>query len=105
MADGRRIDVQGKRYAPSNRVRELVIYAVDGTTRAYHRCEQAPIITTSSFTPAAQRANPELDHPLRQCSSVGAASAEPTCVGEITPPHDGRNDMDADQSPDSSHTA
>ncbi|ARF53841.1 restriction endonuclease [Streptomyces gilvosporeus] len=65
LTDGRRIAVQCKRYAPSNRVGAPVIYAVNGTYRAYHRCDQALIITTSSFTPAAQRANAELDHPLR----------------------------------------
>ncbi|TJZ57562.1 restriction endonuclease [Streptomyces piniterrae] len=38
-------------------------------TRAAYRCagglHQALIVTTSSFTPDAQRANAELDHPLR----------------------------------------
>ncbi|MGX1850673.1 restriction endonuclease [Streptomyces sp. NBC_01456] len=65
LTDGRRIAVQCKRYAPSNRVGAPVIYAVNGTYRAYHRCDQALIVTTSTFTPAAQRANAELDHPLR----------------------------------------
>ncbi|MFD5395310.1 restriction endonuclease [Streptomyces sp. NPDC127097] len=65
LNDGRRIAVQCKRYAPSNRVGAPVIYAVNGTYRAYHRCDQALIVTTSSFTPDAQRANAELDHPLR----------------------------------------
>jgi restriction system protein len=65
LTDGRRIAIQCKRYAPSNRVGAPVIYAVNGTYRAYHRCDQALIITTSSFTPDAQRANAELDHPLR----------------------------------------
>ncbi|MFH8569300.1 restriction endonuclease [Streptomyces sp. NPDC017993] len=64
LTDGRRIAVQCKRYAPSNRVGAPVIYAVNGTYRAYHRCDQALIVTTSTFTPAAQRANAELDHPL-----------------------------------------
>ncbi|WP_407285810.1 restriction endonuclease [Streptomyces sp. BP-8] len=81
MTDGRRIDVQGKRYAPSNRVRELVIYSVNGTDRAYHRCEQAPIIT-SSFTPAAQRANAELDRPLRLIDSRALGR----CVSGGRPP-------------------
>ncbi|MCB5906221.1 restriction endonuclease [Streptomyces pinistramenti] len=65
LADGRRIAVQCKRYAPSNRVGAPVIYAVNGTYRAYHRCDQALIVTTSAFTQDAQRANAELDHPLR----------------------------------------
>ncbi|MEV6568525.1 restriction endonuclease [Streptomyces kronopolitis] len=65
LTDGRRIAVQCKRYAPSNRVGAPVIYAVYGTYRAYHRCDQALIVTTSTFTPAAQRANAELDRPLR----------------------------------------
>ncbi|MFJ9468771.1 restriction endonuclease [Streptomyces caniferus] len=65
LTDGRRIAIQCKRYAPSNRVGAPVIYAVNGTYRAYHRCDQALIITTSAFTPDAQRANAELDHPLR----------------------------------------
>ncbi|MFI9257604.1 restriction endonuclease [Streptomyces sioyaensis] len=65
LTDGRRIAIQCKRYAPSNRVGAPVIYAVNGTYRAYHRCDQAVIVTTSTFTPAAQRANADLDHPLR----------------------------------------
>ncbi|MEV5121433.1 restriction endonuclease [Streptomyces decoyicus] len=65
LADGRRIAIQCKRHAPNNRVGAPVIYAVNGTYRAYHRCDQAVIVTTSSFTPDAQRANAELDHPLR----------------------------------------
>ncbi|MFF4603419.1 restriction endonuclease [Streptomyces sp. NPDC001339] len=65
LIDGRRIAIQCKRYAPSNRVGAPVIYAVNGTYRAYHRCDQAVIVTTSTFTPDAQRANAELDHPLR----------------------------------------
>lgn len=65
LTDGRRIAIQCKRYAPSNRVGAPVIYAVNGTYRAYHRCDQALIITISAFTPDAQRANAELDHPLR----------------------------------------
>ncbi|KOG41193.1 restriction endonuclease [Streptomyces decoyicus] len=65
LTDGRRIAIQCKRHAPKNRVGAPVIYAVNGTYRAYHRCDQAVIVTTSSFTPDAQRANAELDHPLR----------------------------------------
>ncbi|MFG2222657.1 restriction endonuclease [Streptomyces sp. NPDC048644] len=65
LADGRRIAVQCKRYAPSHRVGAPVIYAVNGTYRAYHRCDHALIVTTSAFTQDAQRANAELDHPLR----------------------------------------
>ncbi|MFJ6792048.1 restriction endonuclease [Streptomyces angustmyceticus] len=65
LTDGRRIAVQCKRHAPSNRVGAPVIYAVNGTYRAYHRCDQAVIVTTSTFTPDAQRANAELDVPLR----------------------------------------
>ncbi|MEX2970277.1 restriction endonuclease [Streptomyces sp. C184] len=65
LTDGRRIAIQCKRHAPSNRVGAPVIYAVNGTYRAYHRCDQAVIVTTSTFTLAAQRANAELDHPLR----------------------------------------
>ncbi|MFI9078308.1 restriction endonuclease [Streptomyces sioyaensis] len=52
-------------HAPTNRVGAPVIYAVNGTYRAYHRCDQAVIVTTSTFTPDAQRANAELDVPLR----------------------------------------
>ncbi|MGW3271281.1 restriction endonuclease [Streptomyces kronopolitis] len=65
LTDGRRIAIQCKRHAPSNRVGAPVIYAVNGTYRAYHRCDQAVIVTTSTFTPDAQRANAELDVPLR----------------------------------------
>ncbi|MGW7489449.1 restriction endonuclease [Streptomyces sp. NPDC054786] len=65
LTDGRRIAIQCKRHAPNNRVGAPVIYAVNGTYRAYHRCDQAVIVTTSSFTPDAQRANADLDHPLR----------------------------------------
>lgn len=65
LTDGRRIAIQCKRHAPTNRVGAPVIYAVNGTYRAYHRCDQAVIVTTSSFTTDAQRANAELDHPLR----------------------------------------
>ncbi|MGW3008329.1 restriction endonuclease [Streptomyces sp. NPDC001219] len=64
LTDGRRIAVQCKRHAPTNRVGAPVIYAVNGTYRAYHRCDQALIVTTSAFTPNAERANAELDRPL-----------------------------------------
>ncbi|MEU8783789.1 restriction endonuclease [Streptomyces sp. NPDC048637] len=79
LADGRRVAVQCKRHAPKNRVGAPVIYAVNGTYRAYHRCDQAVIVTTSSFTPDAQRANAELDHPLRLID--GRALARWVCGG------------------------
>ncbi|MFD9816429.1 restriction endonuclease [Streptomyces sp. NPDC059080] len=65
LADGRRIAVQCKRFAAGNRVGAPVVYAVNGTYRAYHRCDTALIVTTSDFTQDARRANAELDQPLR----------------------------------------
>ncbi|MEU3712864.1 restriction endonuclease [Streptomyces catenulae] len=65
LTDGRRIAVQCKRFAAGNRVGAPVVYEVNGTYRAYHRCDVALIVTTSDFTQDARRANAELDHPLR----------------------------------------
>lgn len=65
LTDGRRIAVQCKRFAAGNRVGAPVVYAVNGTYRAYHRCDTALIVTTSDFTQDARRANAELDQPLR----------------------------------------
>ncbi|GAA3171051.1 MULTISPECIES: restriction endonuclease [Streptomyces] len=65
LTDGRRIAVQCKRFAAGNRVGAPVVYEVNGTYRAYHRCDIALIVTTSDFTQDAQRANAELDQPLR----------------------------------------
>lgn len=64
LHDGRRIAVQCKRYATTNRVGAPAIYTANGTFRAYHRCDQAVIVTTSAFTRDAERANAELDQPL-----------------------------------------
>ncbi|WP_399094901.1 restriction endonuclease [Streptomyces sp. BBFR2] len=65
LTDGRRIAIQCKRFAAGNRVGAPVVYAVNGTYRAYHRCDTALIVTTSDFTQDARRANAELDQPLR----------------------------------------
>ncbi|MFF9482888.1 restriction endonuclease [Streptomyces sp. NPDC014733] len=65
LTDGRRIAVQCKRFAAGNRVGAPVVYEVNGTYRAYHRCDLALIVTTSDFTQDARRANAELDQPLR----------------------------------------
>jgi restriction system protein len=65
LTDGRRIAVQCKRFAAGNRVGAPVVYAVNGTYRAYHHCDTALIVTTSDFTQDARRANAELDRPLR----------------------------------------
>ncbi|WP_373299859.1 restriction endonuclease [Streptomyces albospinus] len=49
--------VKYERYTPSNRVGAPAIYAIDGTCRA-SRCDNALIVTTSSFSPDTLR--PEL---------------------------------------------
>ncbi|MFD7922526.1 restriction endonuclease [Streptomyces sp. NPDC059740] len=64
LHDGRRIAIQCKRYATSNRVGAPVIYTANGTFRDYHRADQAVIVTTSGFTRDAERANAELARPL-----------------------------------------
>ncbi|MFF2813784.1 restriction endonuclease [Streptomyces sp. NPDC058000] len=73
LRDGRRIAVQCKRYAESNRVGAPAIYTANGTYRAYHRCDHAVIVTTSRFTRDAELANASLPEPLRLIDGRGLA--------------------------------
>jgi restriction system protein len=47
---GKRILIQCKRYATHNKVSSDHVQRVNGTYRDIHRCEQAAIVTTSSYT-------------------------------------------------------
>jgi restriction system protein len=53
VPDGRRIVIQAKRYAPTNRVGSPEIQKVGGTYAVVHRAHLAAVVTTSSYTPAA----------------------------------------------------
>lgn len=53
-ADGRRILVQAKRYAPGNRVGSQDVQRVGGTYAVVHRADLAIVVTTSSYTAAAE---------------------------------------------------
>lgn len=52
--DGRRILVQAKRYAPGNRVGSQDVQRVGGTYAVVHRADLAIVVTTSSYTAAAE---------------------------------------------------
>ncbi|WP_329131580.1 restriction endonuclease [Streptomyces sp. NBC_01476] len=47
---GKRILIQCKRYAPHNKVGSDHVQRVNGTYRDIHGCQQAAIVTTSSYT-------------------------------------------------------
>jgi restriction system protein len=51
--DGRRMVIQAKRYAPTNKVGSPEIQKVGGTFRVVHHAQLAAVVTTSQFTPAA----------------------------------------------------
>lgn len=51
--DGRRIVIQAKRYAPTNRVGSPEVQKVGGTYYVVHRAHLAAVVTTSGFTQAA----------------------------------------------------
>lgn len=51
--DGRRLVIQAKRYAPTNRVGSPDVQKVGGTYQVVHRAHLAAVVTTSGFTQAA----------------------------------------------------
>lgn len=51
---GRRILIQAKRYAPGNRVGSPEVQRVGGTYQLVHRADLAIVVTTSSYTAAAE---------------------------------------------------
>jgi restriction system protein len=51
--DGRRIVIQAKRYAPTNKVGSPEVQKVGGTYAVVHHAQLAAVVTTSGFTPAA----------------------------------------------------
>lgn len=52
--DGRRVLVQCKRYAPGSRVGSPEVQRVGGTYALVHRADLAVVVTTSSYTTAAE---------------------------------------------------
>ena len=50
---GRRILIQAKRYGPRTLVGSQDVQKVNGTYRDVHNCDQALVVTTSTFTKAA----------------------------------------------------
>lgn len=52
--DGRRIVIQAKRYAATNRVGSPDVQKVGGTYAVVHRADLAAVVTTSGYTPAAR---------------------------------------------------
>jgi restriction system protein len=51
--DGRRIVIQAKRYAPTNKVGSPEVQKVGGTYAVVHRAQLAAVVTTSGYTKAA----------------------------------------------------
>lgn len=71
LRTGRRVLVQCKRYAPSNRVGSEHVQIVNGTYRDVHRCDEAVIVTTSSYTASATALARQLARPVRLVDGNG----------------------------------
>ena len=65
LHDGRRVMVQCKHHHPGNNVGSPVVQTVNGVYRDIHGCQQAAIVTTADFTPAATALNARLPHGIR----------------------------------------
>ncbi len=78
---GRRILIQAKRYGPRTLVGSQDVQKVNGTYRDVHNCDQALVVTTSTFTKAA----------AAFCTQVGIRTVDQRALalwaeGTSTPP-------------------
>lgn len=64
LRDGRRILIQCKKYRDGNNVGSQTVQTINGVYRDIHHCQQAVIVTTSSFTDDAYRTNGLLPKPI-----------------------------------------